>query len=63
MKNVCYLLLMTFMFCSNSYGQTDFSETTRNNAFLELGGNGGLYSINFDRIIAPHFAVRVGLAS
>ncbi|WP_345162591.1 hypothetical protein [Pontibacter saemangeumensis] len=46
-----------------SYGQTEPSRTSRNNAYLELLGNGGLYSVNYERIVAENFALRLGFAA
>lgn len=54
------LLLFSMMFCTLSYGQSDFSETTRNNAYVEILGNGGIYSVNYERIVVEHFALRLG---
>ncbi len=57
------LISFSLMFCSFSYGQTDASKASRNNAYLEVLGNGGLYSLNYERIVVEHFALRVGFAS
>ena len=51
------------MICSLSYGQTGLSKTSRNNAYLELLGNGGLFSINYERIVVENFALRLGFGA
>lgn len=33
----------------------------RNHVSLEVGGNGGIYSLNYERQLTPHFTARVGL--
>jgi len=62
MKNKLRLLLFGLMTCCLSYGQRDSSKTSRNNAYLELLGNGGIYSINYERIVVENFALRIGFA-
>ncbi len=57
------LLLISLTFCSLSYGQSDFSGTTRNNVYVEILGNGGLYSVNYERIVVAHFALRLGFGA
>ncbi len=37
------------------------ARTARNSVFIELGGSGVLYSINYDRVINEYFSVRAGL--
>jgi hypothetical protein len=51
------------MLASLSHGQTDPPQAMRNNAFLEVAGNGGLYSINYERIVVDHFTLRLGFAT
>ncbi|WP_162052335.1 hypothetical protein [Pontibacter pamirensis] len=63
MKNKLRLLLIGLMICSLSYGQTESSKASRNNAYLELLGNGGLYSVNYERIVVENFALRLGFAA
>lgn len=38
-------------------------EYAKNGVYLELGGNGGLYSANYERFLSSDFSVRVGFAS
>jgi hypothetical protein len=35
--------------------------TARNSLFLELGGNGGIYTVNYDRVVNERFSVRAGV--
>jgi len=34
--------------------------TARNSIFIELAGNGGIYSLNYDRVITEQFSIRAG---
>lgn len=63
MKNKLLLLIPGLMICSLSYAQTESSYTSRNNAYVELLGNGGLYSINYERIVVENFALRIGFSA
>jgi hypothetical protein len=63
MKKKLRLFFFGLMVCSVSYGQTDSSKTSRNNAYLELLGNGGVYSINYERIVVENFALRLGFSA
>lgn len=65
------LSIITLLFLSViSFGQNekkDFDSKIRKNAvYFELGGNGGLYSINYDRIVISgkrtHLSLRGGLS-
>jgi hypothetical protein len=49
------------MLTSSSNAQT-VSQTSRNNAFLEFFGNGGNYSVNYERLVGERFGLRVGFA-
>lgn len=62
MKNKLRFLPFALMICSFSYGQSDFSKISRNNAYIELLGNGGLYSVNYERMLVENFALRLGFA-
>jgi hypothetical protein len=37
------------------------ARTAHNSIFVELAGNGGIYTVNYDRVINEHFSVRAGL--
>jgi len=37
-----------------------YSQTKPNSFYLELVGSGGLYSVNYDRLITDNFGLRVG---
>lgn len=39
----------------------DPPRTAHNSIFIELGGNGGIYTINYDRIVSDNFSLRAGL--
>lgn len=53
---VSVLTLSSFFISSKSQAQ-DFA---RNSIFLELGGNGALYSLNYDHKFFDHASARVG---
>ncbi len=38
-------------------------EYVKNAVYLELAGNGGLYSVNYERAFSPKFMLRAGFAS
>ena len=67
MKRNAVILLVMVMFggsISTAQAQNSFSSGSKNFArhgiFLELGGNGFLYSVNYDYKLADHVSVRVG---
>lgn len=41
-------------------GATASADERRNAAYLEIGGAGVLYSVNYERMVAPQLSVRVG---
>ena len=45
-----------------AYSQTSGAVTAPNAIYLELLGNGGLYSLNFDRRLSPRTSLRIGFA-
>jgi hypothetical protein len=57
LRLLCFSLLCT----SFSYGQSDFTQSSRNNFFFELLGNGGLYSINYERFVVDDVTSRIGV--
>lgn len=67
MKSISLIIFVLFLRIS-VYGQNtdaginEFDDISRNTLFLELLGNGGVYSLNYDRIIAPNIAVRAGFS-
>jgi hypothetical protein len=63
MKNKLPLLLWGLMICASSYAQNKHANTSRNNAYLELLGNGGVYSINYERIVVENVALRLGFGA
>ena len=67
MKNILTVLCFIFTF-SLGYAQEvseDTLQTARNSLYVELGGNGGLYTINYDRILHRgewfHTSARAGV--
>lgn len=48
MRKLNRYLLTTILLCFGSYA---IAQTKKNSAFVELGGNGVAYSVNYDRII------------
>ena len=54
------LLLIIFLISNYSNSQEDFA---KNVGYLEIGGNGGAYSLNYERAFSPQFLLRVGFAS
>jgi hypothetical protein len=57
------VLFALFLTPAVSVAQTASVPPGRNALYLELLGNGGLYSLNYDRRIADRTTVRVGIAS
>ncbi len=41
--------------------QTKHERTAMNSIYLELGGNGPLYSLNYERFLADEMSVRIGV--
>ena len=44
-------------------GMAPADSSARNSVYLELLGNGGVYSFNFEREILPHLGLRIGAAT
>ena len=42
-------------------GQAKVERSARNSIYLELGGNAGLYSLNYERFLIDDAALRIGL--
>jgi hypothetical protein len=72
--SVCMLIVALSVAVPNvSFGQSsindsasyvnDFRPTALNTVYLELLGNGLLYSVNFDRLITPNVSVRLGFST
>jgi hypothetical protein len=55
------LLCFSLLLISFSYAQSDFTQSSRNNFFFELLGNGGFYSINYERFILDDVTSRIGV--
>lgn len=63
MKIKIIILLAVLLLATN---RTAFPQNKNNSVYLELGGNGGLYSVNYDRMIRLsnqfRFAPRIGIS-
>ena len=71
MKIVLFLLFVIFMRVSSyaqditttiSGVQSNFQDLKKNTIYFEALGNGGFYSVNYDRLLTPNIACRVGLS-
>lgn len=65
MKNLLIILIIILKSISLFSQNTNENSYARNTIFFELGGNGGIYSINYDRIfIIKHlkFSIRAGMS-
>jgi hypothetical protein len=40
----------------------NFSGVAKNSVYVEAGGNALLYSLNYDRLLAPNWSVRIGFS-
>lgn len=54
------LLFFIFLISYCSQSQDEFA---KNAVYLELAGNGGAYSLNYERAFSPKLLLRVGFAS
>jgi len=54
------LLGWLILFQCNAAGQTQTTNFKQNQLYLELGGNGLIYSINYERLLSENFILRGG---
>ncbi|MCW8803521.1 MAG: hypothetical protein OQK57_03910, partial [Ignavibacteriaceae bacterium] len=54
------LLGWFILFQCNAAGQTSTTNFKQNQLYLELGGNGLVYSLNYERLLTENFALRAG---
>ncbi len=54
------LLGWLILFQCNAAGQTQTTNFKQNQLYLELGGNGLIYSINYERLLSENFTLRGG---
>src|SRR5690606_15898291 len=54
------LLVILFLMFSSLKGQ---DQNAKNAVYIELGGNGGAYSLNYERAFTPKILLRLGFAS
>jgi hypothetical protein len=59
----CFSLIALLACGSACLAQAGAAQSARNAVYLELLGNGGLYSVNFERILNDTLALRVGFAT
>src|SRR5216683_975612 len=67
-KSICSGLALSFIFVALSTAQADESEvpqvrserSARNAIYIELGGNGAWYSLNYERFVMDEGAIRIG---
>jgi hypothetical protein len=59
----CFSFIFLLACGSPCLAQAGAAPIARNAVFLELLGNGGLYSVNFERILHDTLALRVGFAT
>jgi len=57
MKHFIRVILLLFMFTTIVAAQ----QRKPNNIFLEIFGNAGAYSLNYDRVLFPNISVRLGV--
>jgi hypothetical protein len=50
-------------YAAQSPSELDFASTAKNFVYVEALGSGGLFSINYDRLFSPTWAVRVGFSA
>lgn len=54
------LLSWLILFQCYAAGQTSTTNLKQNQLYLELGGNGLIYSINYERFLSENFTIRGG---
>jgi len=63
MKSANFLLIVFFILISLSEGKSQEVVQARNSVFFEVLGNGGLFSINYERGFTPDLYGRLGFGS
>ena len=56
-------MLPVILLLISGFGLHAQDQYAKNGGYLELGGNGGLYSLNYERFLSPDFSIRAGFAS
>ncbi len=59
-KKFLLVLSIVILTDSNSIAQSTLSSVKQNQLYLELGGNGMIYSINYERSLSENFTLRGG---
>jgi hypothetical protein len=59
-KNLALAIFLCSCFCN---AESQGSRMARNSVFFELFGNGGLYSLNYERAMASSLYTRIGFAT
>ena len=63
MKSVLFVLVGLSLVGTTSWAQDARSDSVRTSVYVEFLGNAGLYSINYERLVADNIAVRVGFGT
>jgi hypothetical protein len=58
MKNIRLYILVTLVLVT--FNSSASAQTHPNSIYLEFMGNGGLYSLNYDRLFTEDFGARIG---
>ena len=59
MKRFKIIIFLCISLCA---AVPSFPQSHPNSLYLEVGGSGAFYSINYDRLIGSHFGARVGFS-
>lgn len=63
MRRIKFVLVLLYFFTLSNIGKAQDIMRSKNNIFLELGGNGGLFSINYERALNTNLNGRVGFGN
>lgn len=63
MYKIKVLILVVSLVLLHLVGNTQEPTRSKNSAFLELLGNGGLFSVNYERNLVPNISFRLGFGS
>ena len=55
-------IIIALLFSSSHMAFAQDARRAKNSLYLELLGNGGLYSVNYDRMLSDNFGVRLGVS-
>ncbi len=63
MKRIKYVLAILWLLILIPDGKTQDLKLSKNSIFIEIFGNGGYYSINYERSLKPNLYGRIGFSS